>query len=72
MSVRPRPPAQHRSRLTTADRARLVAVELAVAGHSRGEVERALRDDHPETERGAILDSLFGVGSRADARMRGT
>jgi hypothetical protein len=47
-----------------------VAVELAVAGHRRSEVGRVLESDHASTEREAILDEIFGVGSGPDAQMR--
>ena len=72
MGVRPRPPAQHRRTLSPTDQARLVAVELAVAGRTRGEVEAALVNDRGLEAPAEMLDSLFGVGSRPDARMIGT
>jgi len=72
MSVRPRPPAQHRRTVPPGDQARLVAVELAVAGYTRGEVEEILREDRGLEAPPAVLDSLFGAGTGPAARMIGT
>jgi hypothetical protein len=72
MSVRPRPPAQHQRTMSPGDQARLVAVELAVAGRTRGEVEEVLREDRGLEAPAAMLDSLFGAGSGPDTRMIGT
>lgn len=48
---------------------RLVAIELAVAGATRGEVALRLRSEFPATEAGPVLDDVFGVGSAEADRM---
>lgn len=72
MRVRPRPPAQSQRRLPVADQARLVAVELAVSGQTRGDVADLLQAQYAEVDSQAILDSLFGPGTLPSARMSGT
>jgi hypothetical protein len=42
------------------DSARLVALEMAVAGRSREEVERHLRDSYAGPDTGAVLADVFG------------
>lgn len=44
----------------TLDSARLVAIEMAVAGRSRGEVERHLRVAYGGPDTPAVLDDVFG------------
>jgi hypothetical protein len=51
------------------DGARLVAIEMAVGGFSRGEVQDRLVREYGLREPGTILDDVFGVGSGADSRM---
>ena len=61
------PPA--RARLDSAEEARLMALQMAMAGRTRAEVESDLRHglhmDAPE----AILDDVFGKGTRGDQRI---
>jgi hypothetical protein len=42
------------------DSARLVAIEMAVAGRSRGDVERHLRVAYGGPDTPAVLDDVFG------------
>ena len=49
--------------------ARLVALQMAVAGGNRGEVEAHLRRAFDLDEPGAILDDIFGSGTGADKRV---
>jgi hypothetical protein len=49
--------------------ARLVALQMAVAGGNRGEVEAHLIRTFEVTEVGTILDDVFGQGSDADKRV---
>jgi len=72
MRVRPRPPAQSQRRVPAADQARLVAVELAVSGQTRGDVAELLEAQYADVDPQAILDSLFGPGTPPSARMSGT
>jgi len=72
MRVRPRPPAQSQRRVPAADQARLVAVELAVSGQTRGDVAELLAAQYADVDPQAILDSLFGPGTPPSARMSGT
>jgi hypothetical protein len=51
------------------DRARLAAVELAVAGLTRAEVRRALVAEHGLARPDALLDAVFGAQAPGDARM---
>jgi hypothetical protein len=48
--------------------ARLVAVQMAVAGGSRGDVDQHLRRALGVEEPGGILEGLFGQGSDAETR----
>lgn len=52
------------------DAARLVAIEMAVAGDSRETVGRRLRQEFGIGEPGPILDDVFGAGSTPGSRMR--
>jgi hypothetical protein len=63
------PPVRRPPSTTHSDGARLVAIEMAVAGFSRGEVQDRLVREYNLTAPGAILDDVFGAGSRADSRM---
>ena len=47
----------------------LAAVELGVAGLSREEVERRMRDDLAVEDPGRMLDAVFGEGSPPQARL---
>jgi hypothetical protein len=49
--------------------ARLVAIEMAVGGSSRAEVETHLRDGLGVTEPEPLLDDVFGVASTAASRL---
>ncbi len=49
--------------------ARLVAIEMAVGGSSRAEVERHLRDTLGVAEPDPLLDDVFGVASHAGSRL---
>ena len=49
--------------------ARLVALQMAVAGGNRGEVEAHLRRAFDLDEPGMILDDIFGSGTGADKRV---
>jgi hypothetical protein len=49
--------------------ARLVALQMAVAGGNRGEVEAHLRRAFELDEPGAILDDIFGSGTDSDKRV---
>jgi hypothetical protein len=51
------------------DRARLAAVELAVAGLTRAEVRRTLIAEHGLARPDALLDAVFGAQAPSDARM---
>lgn len=49
--------------------ARLVAIEMAVTGASRGEVGARLKAEYGIADPRAILDDVFGAGSAASSRM---
>jgi hypothetical protein len=49
--------------------ARLVALQMAVAGGNRGEVESHLRRAFDLDEPGSILDDIFGSGTDAEKRV---
>jgi hypothetical protein len=49
--------------------ARLVAIEMAVGGSSRAEVEQHLRDRLGVAEPEPLLDDVFGVASHAGSRL---
>lgn len=49
--------------------ARLVAIEMAVGGSSRAEVEQHLRADLGVAEPEPLLDDVFGVASTAGSRL---
>ena len=49
--------------------ARLVAIEMAVGGSSRAEVERHLRDELGVQEPEPLLDDVFGAASTAGSRL---
>lgn len=49
--------------------ARLVAIEMAVGGSSRAEVEQHLRDQLGVPEPEPLLDDVFGVASHAGSRL---
>ena len=50
--------------------ARLVAIEMAVGGSSRAEVERApARRSSASREPQALLDDVFGAASHAGSRL---
>jgi hypothetical protein len=53
----PAPPAERDPNLETA---RLVALEMALAGHSRADVRRHLRDDFGIAKPEPVLDAVFG------------
>jgi hypothetical protein len=63
------PPVRRPPSTTHSDGARLVAIEMAVAGFSRGEVQDRLVREYGLTAPDGILDDVFGAGSRADSRM---
>lgn len=65
---RPRPPAGTDSE-TLASTARLIAIEMAVGGASRLEVQRRLTDQFGITEPRGLLDDVFGRGSDPGTRM---
>ena len=48
---------------------RLVALQMAVAGGNRGEVEEHLRRAFDLADPRQILDDVFGAGTDADARV---
>jgi hypothetical protein len=50
-------------------KARLVAIEMAVAGASRGDVAERLGREFFGEDAAAILDDVFGSGSVSGARM---
>ena len=49
--------------------ARLVAIEMAVGGSSRAEVEQHLRDELGVSDPEPLLDDVFGVASTAGSRL---
>jgi len=50
---------------------RRVAVELAVAGQDRAAVRRRLAAQFALADPGAVLDEVFGAGTRAHQRLPG-
>jgi hypothetical protein len=67
MPVAPSPQAQRPLR---ADALLLAAVELSVAGLTREEVERRLREELAAEDPERMLDAVFGEGSPRQARLR--
>jgi hypothetical protein len=64
----PAPAAQPPGPAVSLDAARLVAIEMAVAGRSRGDVERHLRVAYGGPDTPAVLDDVFGSqGEQRDA-----
>jgi hypothetical protein len=55
--------------LSGPDAGRLRAIQMAVAGSTRGEVEIHLHERFQIEDVGAILDDVFGEGSGGDTRM---
>ena len=49
--------------------ARLVAIEMAVGGSARAEVERALREEHAIADPQELLDDVFGAASHAGSTL---
>jgi hypothetical protein len=49
--------------------ARLVAIEMAVGGASRADVERQLRNEHGLADPGELLDDVFGATSDAGSTL---
>ena len=64
----PEPPAETRAPRPT-DGARLVAIEMAMAGSTRGLVEELLRREYGVRDPGPILDDVFGKGSKGSSRL---
>jgi hypothetical protein len=56
------PPADAGARDGSLDAARLAAIEMAVAGRSRDEVEAHLRATYAVGDLDALLDDVFGAG----------
>jgi len=65
--VEPSPPASPAQ--AVGDEPRLRAVEMAVAGATRGEVDASLAGQLADPQRAALLDDLFGAGTPAGARL---
>lgn len=66
-------PAEHSplaERPLRPDATLLAALELGVAGHSREEIARRMRDGHGVEDPERMLDALFGEGSAPDSRLR--
>lgn len=61
----PSQPAANPQRLAANEEARLMALQMAMAGRSRAEVEVGLHVDDPQ----AILDDVFGKGTPGDQRI---
>ncbi|HEX4805335.1 MAG TPA: hypothetical protein VFU94_05495 [Conexibacter sp.] len=61
--------AQNGANSAVPSAARLVAIEMAVGGSSRAEVERHLRDGLGVPEPEPLLDDVFGVASHAGSRL---
>jgi hypothetical protein len=55
--------------LAATDSARLVAIEMAVAGSTRTEVALRLRDEFGLQRPDPILDDVFGPGTGPESRM---
>lgn len=68
--VLPAEPSPRAERPLRADAMLLAAVELGVAGLSREEVERRMRDELAAEDPGRMLDAVFGEGSPPQARLR--
>lgn len=49
--------------------ARLIAIEMAVGGSTRIQVDRRLRDEYGFTDAAAILEDVFGAGSQPGTQM---
>jgi hypothetical protein len=58
----PPPAAEAGSRDGSLDAARLAAIEMAVAGRTRSEVEEHLRATYALEDLDALLDDVFGAG----------
>ena len=56
-------------RLDTVEEARLLALQMAMGGRTRGEVEADLRHGLRLADPDAILDDVFGKGTAADQRI---
>jgi hypothetical protein len=75
LRARPRPPAASEQAPAEdapeplAVTAKLIAVEMAVAGASRIEVDRRLRDQLGMRTTHQVLDEVFGAGSPPTARL---
>lgn len=67
--VSPAPPTHAAEDEETVDAGRLRAIQMAVAGSTRAEVELYLRARHEPADVGAILDDVFGKGSEDESRM---
>ena len=66
----PEPAAQNGApEIPVPSAARLVAIEMAVGGSSRAEVERHLRDELSVSEPAPLLDDVFGTASTAGSRL---
>lgn len=57
------PPAPDDASREKLDAARLVAIEMAVAGRTRNEVDRHVRDSFRIDDTGGLLDDVFGGDS---------
>jgi len=62
-------PAQAGERRLEPDAARLMAIEMAVGGASRGEVERQLERESGADVPAALLDGVFGPDREATTRL---
>jgi hypothetical protein len=62
-------PPTHAVSGATQDAARLVAIEMAVAGDTRENVGRRLREEFGIPDPQQILDDVFGPGTAAGSRM---
>ncbi len=65
----PPPPAEERREPDDQLSARLVALQMAVAGGNRGDVEGHLRQTFGIDDPSSILDDVFGPGSDSDKRV---
>ena len=68
--ARPGSPSPLATNPLRADATLLTAVELGVAGHTRGEVERWMRDEHGVDDAQRMLDAVFGAGSGPQTRLQ--
>ena len=66
----PAEPFPRAERPLRADATLLAAVELGVAGLTRDEAERRMREELAVEDPGRMLDAVFGEGSPPDARLR--